>query len=119
MLGATILPPAILSILLRQKGEVAASDAEMGADSRRSPTALREVSSTQPPRLSGREQCVLRGLIEGSSNKIIARKYEIAESTVKVHVKAVLRKIRVNNRTQAAIWAMNHELSLVDRARPL
>jgi two-component system, NarL family, nitrate/nitrite response regulator NarL len=119
MLGGTILPPAILSNLVRQKGEVAASDAEMGADSRRSPTALSEVSSTQPPRLSGREECVLRGLIEGSSNKIIARKYEIAEATVKVHVKAVLRKIRVNNRTQAAIWAMNHERSLVGRTRPV
>ncbi|WP_287389377.1 LuxR C-terminal-related transcriptional regulator, partial [Mesorhizobium sp.] len=32
----------------------------------------------------------------------------IAEATVKVHVKAILRKIRVRNRTQAAVWAMNH-----------
>ena len=33
---------------------------------------------------------------------------DIAEGTVKVHVKAILRKIRVHNRTQAAIWGANH-----------
>jgi DNA-binding CsgD family transcriptional regulator len=60
------------------------------------------------PRLSAREQCILRDLIEGYSNKMIARRNDIAEATVKVHVKAILRKIRVNNRTQAAIWGMNH-----------
>ena len=60
------------------------------------------------PRLSPREKIILRCLIEGNSNKCIARKIEIAEATVKVHVKAILRKIRVQNRTQAAIWAMNN-----------
>jgi DNA-binding NarL/FixJ family response regulator len=58
--------------------------------------------------LSIREKCILSCLIEGESNKIIARKINIAEATVKVHVKAILRKIRVRNRTQAAVWAMNH-----------
>ena len=58
--------------------------------------------------LSTREKCILRCLIEGESNKAIAREINIAEATVKVHVKAILRKIRVSNRTQAAVWAMNH-----------
>jgi two-component system nitrate/nitrite response regulator NarL len=58
--------------------------------------------------LSNRENCILRRLIEGESNKTIARDVNIAEATVKVHVKAILRKIRVRNRTQAAVWAMNH-----------
>jgi DNA-binding NarL/FixJ family response regulator len=58
--------------------------------------------------LSDREKCILRRLIEGESNKTIAREINIAEATVKVHVKAILRKIRVRNRTQAAVWAMNH-----------
>ncbi|MGX9148065.1 LuxR C-terminal-related transcriptional regulator [Mesorhizobium sp. 128a] len=57
---------------------------------------------------SNREKCILRCLVEGESNKTIARKNNIAEATVKVHVKAILRKIRVRNRTQAAVWAMNH-----------
>jgi DNA-binding CsgD family transcriptional regulator len=63
-------------------------------------------------RLSGREKFIVRCLVEGASNKVIARKIDIAEATVKVHIKAILRKIRVQNRTQAAIWAMNHNSSL-------
>jgi two-component system nitrate/nitrite response regulator NarL len=61
------------------------------------------------PQLSPREKTILRCLIEGDTNKCIARKIDIAEATVKVHVKAILRKIRVQNRTQAAIWAMNND----------
>jgi DNA-binding NarL/FixJ family response regulator len=64
-------------------------------------------------RLSGREKCIVRCLVEGDSNKVIARKIDIAEATVKVHIKAILRKIRVQNRTQAAIWAMNHNSALL------
>jgi two-component system nitrate/nitrite response regulator NarL len=41
----------------------------------------------------------------GDPNKVIARKLEITEATIKVHVKAILRKIGVANRTQAAMWA--------------
>ena len=58
--------------------------------------------------LSEREEQVLRDLVKGLSNKIIARKLDIAEATVKVHMKSVLRKIRVANRTQAAIWALEN-----------
>ncbi|MCC8952442.1 response regulator transcription factor [Bradyrhizobium sp. Pear77] len=58
--------------------------------------------------LSPREISILQCLIEGDSNKCIARKIDIAEATVKVHIKAILRKIRVQNRTQAAIWGLNH-----------
>jgi two-component system, NarL family, nitrate/nitrite response regulator NarL len=59
-------------------------------------------------RLSERERTILRHLTEGASNKHIARELNIAEATVKVHVKSLLRKIRVNNRTQAAMWAIGH-----------
>lgn len=57
--------------------------------------------------LSGREAAILNGLVQGASNKLIAYQLKITEATVKVHVKAILRKIRVKNRTQAAIWALN------------
>ena len=57
-------------------------------------------------RLSPREREMLTHLVAGHSNKAIARRLDIAESTVKVHLKSVLRKIRVENRTQAAIWAL-------------
>jgi two-component system, NarL family, nitrate/nitrite response regulator NarL len=67
-----------------------------------------QANSSYTPRLSARQQSILRCLILGDSNKTIARKMAIAEATVKVHVKAILRRIRVHNRTQAAIWAMNN-----------
>jgi two-component system nitrate/nitrite response regulator NarL len=51
---------------------------------------------------------MLEGLVKGHPNKVIARTCDIAEATVKVHIKAILRKIRVENRTQAAIWAMSN-----------
>ena len=46
--------------------------------------------------------------MEGASNKAIARTLVITEATVKVHMKAILRKLRLQNRTQAAIWARNY-----------
>jgi two-component system nitrate/nitrite response regulator NarL len=58
--------------------------------------------------LSEREEQVLRDLVKGLPNKIIARKRDIAEATVKVHLKSILRKIRMANRTQAAIWALEN-----------
>jgi len=51
---------------------------------------------------------ILRMLTQGASNKTIAFKLVITESTVKVHMKAILRKLRLQNRTQAAIWASNN-----------
>jgi two-component system nitrate/nitrite response regulator NarL len=58
--------------------------------------------------LSPRELEILKFLVAGDSNKAIARTCHLAESTVKIHLKTILRKIRVRNRTQAAIWAMQH-----------
>ncbi|MEP7351265.1 MAG: response regulator transcription factor [Sphingorhabdus sp.] len=62
--------------------------------------------------LSDREVETLRCLVMGYSNKHIARRLEISEATVKVHVKAILRKLQVQNRTQAAIWAVNQGVVL-------
>jgi two-component system, NarL family, nitrate/nitrite response regulator NarL len=60
--------------------------------------------------LSHRERQVLICLAHGESNKEIARVCHISEATVKVHLKAILRKINARNRTQAAIWAIQHGL---------
>jgi two-component system nitrate/nitrite response regulator NarL len=60
----------------------------------------------QKSQLSGREAAILSALVQGASNKMIACQLKISEATVKVHVKAILRKIGVRNRTQAAIWAL-------------
>lgn len=60
--------------------------------------------------LSDREIQILSCLIRGDANKLISRRLSITEATVKVHIKAILRKLRVLNRTQAAIWAVNRGL---------
>src|SRR3546814_735166 len=54
--------------------------------------------------LSHREMQILSCLLNGDSNKSIANCLGITEGTVKVHIKAVLKKINVQNRTQAAVW---------------
>jgi two-component system nitrate/nitrite response regulator NarL len=67
--------------------------------------------------LSRREMLILRILMEGASNKVVALKLVMTESTVKVHMKAILRKLRLQNRTQAAIWARDHSSELASCAR--
>lgn len=57
--------------------------------------------------ISPRELQVLRVLAEGKSNKEIARALNIAETTVKLHMKMLCRKLGVKNRTQAALAAQN------------
>lgn len=56
-------------------------------------------------KLSEREAQILSHLTQGASNKHIARDLGVAEATVKVHVKSILRKVKAANRTQAAMWA--------------
>jgi len=58
--------------------------------------------------LSERETEILACLVNGYSNKSIANSLHLTEGTVKVHLKAILKKIDARNRTQAAIWALQH-----------
>jgi DNA-binding CsgD family transcriptional regulator len=60
--------------------------------------------SSPPPHLSCRERSIIAHLMEGHSNKVIARDFNVAEPTVKSHVKNILNKIGATNRTQAAMW---------------
>ncbi len=64
--------------------------------------------------LSQRESQVLRWLVDGASNKVIAREMQITETTVKAHIKGLLRKVRATNRTQAAIWALENNAHILD-----
>jgi two-component system nitrate/nitrite response regulator NarL len=63
--------------------------------------------------LSQREVQILRCLLSGDSNKMIANQLNITEATVKVHLKSLLRKVGCSNRTQAAIWGMNNGIGSV------
>lgn len=61
--------------------------------------------------LSQREVDIIRRLADGHSNKTIAKELSITEATVKVHLKTVLRKLGATNRTQVAIWAVQHGIT--------
>jgi two-component system nitrate/nitrite response regulator NarL len=63
-------------------------------------------------RLSNREIEVLQCLTRGDANKEISLALHITEATVKIHIKSIMRKLRVQNRTQAALWAVSRGLAL-------
>lgn len=60
--------------------------------------------------LTRRERQTLAWLARGVSNKEIARALNLAESTVKVHVQSILRKLNLSSRVQAAIYAIEHKI---------
>lgn len=129
MLGETVFPQQLLATLLvnSKRGAPTALpelptgtsvnelkcriDATAVAGERAQHSALPKNDAT--PQFSDQERRILGCLVDGDSNKSIARRIGIAEATVKVHVKAILRKIRLQNRTQAAVWALsqNHLLA--------
>jgi two-component system nitrate/nitrite response regulator NarL len=101
MLGEPVVPSELILAIM--------GDGARGAEA--SPWRRREhPNGAAPPcrALSSREIEILSWLREGAPNKVIARKLNVAEATVKVHIKAILRKIGAGNRTQAAIWATDH-----------
>ena len=65
--------------------------------------------------LSAREREILVALARGASNKEIAREFELAESTVKIHVQNILRKLNLTSRVQAAVYAVEHGMSKKDK----
>jgi two-component system nitrate/nitrite response regulator NarL len=104
--GETVLPAVVVSLLAgygAAKSQVAVANGlrrnEVGFIS------PEEIKGSDPG-LSTRQAAVLQALIDGTPNKVIARQLKLSEATVKLHVKEVLRKIHVRNRTQAAVWAI-------------
>ena len=61
--------------------------------------------------LSSREREILALIARGDSNKVIARALDIAETTVKIHVQHILRKLQLTSRVQAAVYAAAHDLT--------
>lgn len=59
--------------------------------------------------LTPRETNILELIAQGLSNKMIARKLDIAESTVKVHVKHLLKKLNLKSRVEAAVWVLQQK----------
>jgi two-component system nitrate/nitrite response regulator NarL len=74
--------------------------------------SFRDERNTRGPdlnTLTRRELQILKYIAEGLSNKLIARKLDIAESTVKVHVKHMLKKLGFRSRVEAAIWMVEQQ----------
>jgi len=95
--GEKVLPSELVELLCRESPFVS------------EPVTATEFEHDRVP-LSQREFDVLNCIMAGYANKVIARQLEISEATIKVHVKAILRKLKVVNRTQAAIWAASRGL---------
>jgi len=110
-LGERVVPSELIVTMLRRNFAEVTSTVEPQVNLHVDPaTEYYDQSSPTP-----RETQILRCLLLGSSNKVIARQLGITEATVKVHVKGLLRKIRASNRTQAAIWALNNGIEAYGR----
>lgn len=91
------------------EGIRAAARGESPLDPRAARTVLSARSEPDPlAGLSQREREVLDALVEGLPNKLIARRLEISEKTVKSHLTRIFRELGVTDRTQAALWAERH-----------
>jgi two-component system, NarL family, nitrate/nitrite response regulator NarL len=103
LLGESILPSKILPSVFDQVSHRPERQLGHGTSIKRATG-----SNLIDHNLSVREGEILGDLMEGAPNKTIARKHGLTEATVKVHVKAILRKTGAKNRTQAAMWAGGH-----------
>lgn len=93
--GESVLQPAATARLLRE---------------------LRQPAADPLARLTPRETDVLKGIAQGRSNREIARALTLSEETVKSHVSAILAKLGLADRTQAAILALQRHLVPLDQA---
>ena len=92
--GETVVAPNLTQILARVvKGE-----------------PILETEPSPIDDLTQREAEILSLLAEGKSNKVIARNLGISDGTVKLHVKAILRKLNIHSRVEAAVIAVEHGL---------
>ena len=74
---------------------------------------VRKQSSADPAvlerdKFSPRERDIMSSLVLGESNKEIARKLDLAESTVKIHVQNIFKKLNMSSRVQVALYAVEH-----------
>lgn len=80
-------------------------------------TIIQEEEDNPFSELTPREYEILGLLAEGQTNKVIARNLGISDGTVKLHVKAILRKLKINSRITAAVMAVEHGLKKTNKNR--
>jgi DNA-binding NarL/FixJ family response regulator len=84
-------------------------------DFRERNSAQADISPLMAP-VSAREIEILDHIARGNSNKQIARRLSISDQTVKNHISSILRKLAVNDRTQAVVYALRHGWIRIDSA---
>jgi DNA-binding NarL/FixJ family response regulator len=99
--GSVYIPPEILAP--EGFAEAAPSQQYESRASENRPSENRPIVSLADLKLSDRQQDVLALMMQGNSNKVICRALNLAEPTVKNHVTAILRALKVSNRTEAVI----------------
>lgn len=96
------------------RGEPVIADsmtAKLIAQLRARPSAATPAAGTgEREKLTARERDIVEGLARGASNKEIARDLDVAESTVKIHVQNILKKLNLSSRVQIAVYAVEHGL---------
>jgi len=109
------VPPADLEAAIRviHQGGVMLDPSVVGS-------VMAEVARAEPPpgveELTARERQVLALLAQGRSNRELAGELYVSEKTVKTHVSSILGKLRLSDRTQAALFAVRHGLADEDEA---
>jgi two-component system nitrate/nitrite response regulator NarL len=109
--GESVVSPEMTTKLIAAYRQALSAPAEPTAGESQAPAAGASVTAavTAPEsvsRLSPRERDILREIARGASNKEIARTCNIAETTVKIHVQHILRKLNLTSRVQAAVFAV-------------
>ena len=102
--GKTVVAPDLAPVLAR----AVQSDGKVKEEEKEDPFAV----------LTPREFEILTLLAEGQSNKVIARNLGISDGTVKLHVKAILRKLNISSRITAAVMAVEHGVKKTPKTMP-
>lgn len=85
--------------------------AKLVAQFRAQPLVAPQASaSAEREKLTSRERDIVQCLARGESNKEIARNLDVAESTVKIHIQNILKKLNLSSRVQVAVYAVEHGL---------
>lgn len=111
--GDSVISPAMLGKLvgLLRQSPRSADSAQVDRIADPAPTSSAHSDDDPIHQLSPREREILALIAKGDSNKHIARKLDIAETTVKIHVQHILRKLGLANRVHAAVYATERGLS--------
>jgi DNA-binding CsgD family transcriptional regulator len=100
--------PLLDWVRLRRCAQCGAAGADFLVASSNRPLGSDAELGDNPHWLSNQERMMLEQLVCGASNKHIARELNISESTVRIHLSALLRKLGVSNRIEAAVWTIQN-----------